>query len=44
MKSSVAYAIWTGIGTELIASIGIVYFREGVDTDTAIDGAISMPL
>jgi small multidrug resistance pump len=25
---SVAYAIWAGIGTALIAAIGIVYFKE----------------
>jgi len=25
---SVAYAIWAGVGTALIAIIGIVYFRE----------------
>jgi len=27
-----AYAIWAGLGTALIALIGVVYFREGVDT------------
>lgn len=27
---SVAYAIWSGVGTALIAIIGIVYFREPV--------------
>ncbi len=25
---SVAYAVWAGLGTALIASIGIVYFHE----------------
>ena len=25
---SVAYAVWSGVGTALIAMIGIVYFRE----------------
>ncbi len=25
---SVAYAIWAGVGTALIATIGVVYFRE----------------
>lgn len=44
MKSTVAYAIWTGIGTELIAPIEVVYVREGVDTDTVIDGMFPMPL
>jgi len=29
---SIAYAIWSGVGTALIASIGIVYFREPVTT------------
>jgi small multidrug resistance pump len=32
MDLSLAYAIWAGLGTALIALIGIVYFREGVDT------------
>lgn len=27
---SVAYAVWSGLGTALIAIIGVVYFREGV--------------
>jgi small multidrug resistance pump len=27
---SVAYAIWSGIGTALIATIGILYFREPI--------------
>jgi small multidrug resistance pump len=25
---SVAYAIWSGLGTALITAIGIIYFRE----------------
>jgi small multidrug resistance pump len=25
---SVAYAIWSGVGTALIATIGVLYFRE----------------
>ena len=25
---SIAYAIWSGLGTGLIATIGIIYFRE----------------
>jgi small multidrug resistance pump len=25
---SVAYAIWSGVGTALIATVGILYFRE----------------
>jgi small multidrug resistance pump len=25
---SIAYAIWSGVGTALIAAIGIIYFRE----------------
>ena len=25
---SVAYAVWAGVGTALVAAIGIVYFRE----------------
>ena len=27
---SVAYAVWSGIGTALIAAIGVVWFRETV--------------
>jgi small multidrug resistance pump len=27
---SVAYAIWSGVGTALIATIGILYFRESI--------------
>ncbi|MDY0390632.1 MAG: multidrug efflux SMR transporter [Desulfobulbus oligotrophicus] len=27
---SVAYAIWSGIGTALIAAVGIIWFREPV--------------
>ena len=27
---SVVYAVWSGIGTALIAAIGILYFREAV--------------
>lgn len=27
---STAYAIWSGVGTALIAAIGIIYFREAL--------------
>ena len=27
---SVAYAIWSGVGTTLIAAVGILYFREPI--------------
>ena len=27
---SVAYAIWSGVGTALIATVGVLYFREPV--------------
>lgn len=27
---SIAYAIWSGVGTVLIATVGILYFREPV--------------
>ncbi len=30
IEVSVAYAVWSGIGTALIAAIGILYFREAV--------------
>jgi small multidrug resistance pump len=29
---SIAYAIWSGVGTALIAAIGILYFREAATT------------
>ncbi|WGV28487.1 DMT family transporter [Halotia branconii] len=28
LEVSVAYAVWSGLGTVLIASIGIIWFRE----------------
>lgn len=30
IEISVAYAVWSGLGTALIATIGFVYFRETV--------------
>jgi small multidrug resistance pump len=30
IEVSVAYAVWAGVGTALIAAIGILYFREAV--------------
>lgn len=27
---SIAYSIWSGLGTILVASIGIIYFRESM--------------
>ena len=27
---SVAYAIWSGVGTALIATVGVLYFREPI--------------
>lgn len=30
IEVSVAYAVWSGIGTALITAIGILYFREAV--------------
>lgn len=30
IEVSVAYAVWSGAGTALIAAIGILYFRESV--------------
>jgi small multidrug resistance pump len=31
MDLGAAYAIWAGLGTALIALIGVVYFRDGLD-------------
>lgn len=30
IEVGIAYAVWSGIGTALIATIGIVFFREGL--------------
>lgn len=32
MEVSMAYAVWSGLGTILIATIGILYFHESVNT------------
>jgi len=32
IEVSVAYAVWSGVGTALIAAIGMLYFRETVTT------------
>jgi len=31
LELGVAYAIWAGVGTALIAIIGALYFREGME-------------
>jgi len=31
MEIGIAYAIWAGLGTALVALIGIVWFGEGMD-------------
>ena len=36
MDLGAAYAIWAGLGTALIALIGVVYFRDGMDMIKAI--------
>jgi small multidrug resistance pump len=36
MDLGAAYAIWAGLGTALIALIGVVYFRDGMDIIKAI--------
>jgi small multidrug resistance pump len=30
IEVSVAYAIWSGVGTALIATLGILYFKESL--------------
>ncbi|RCJ17382.1 hypothetical protein A6770_34040 [Nostoc minutum NIES-26] len=30
LEISVAYSVWSGLGTTLIASIGIIWFRESM--------------
>jgi len=30
IEVSIAYAIWSGVGTALIAIVGIIYFREPI--------------
>ncbi len=32
IEISIAYAVWSGAGTALIAAIGILYFREAATT------------
>ncbi len=32
IEVGVAYAIWSGLGTALIAAIGVVLFKEGIST------------
>ena len=32
IEISVAYAVWSGVGTALIATIGILYFKEAATT------------
>jgi small multidrug resistance pump len=32
IEVSVAYAVWSGVGTALVAAIGIFYFREAATT------------
>lgn len=31
IELSVAYAVWAGLGTGLIAAIGIIFFNEGIN-------------
>jgi small multidrug resistance pump len=38
---SVAYAIWSGVGTAMIAVIGVLYFREPI-TFLKIVGAVAI--
>lgn len=33
---SIAYAVWSGVGTALIAAIGILWFREPLTTSKVI--------
>ncbi|MBD2435235.1 multidrug efflux SMR transporter [Nostoc sp. FACHB-110] len=32
IEVSLAYAVWSGLGTTLIASIGVLWFRESMST------------
>jgi small multidrug resistance pump len=32
LEVSMAYAVWSGLGTVLIAAIGILYFSESIST------------
>ena len=36
MDLGAAYAIWAGLGTALIALIGVIYFRDDMDIIKAI--------
>ena len=37
---SIAYAVWSGLGTALIAAIGIIYFREPLSVVKVISLAL----
>ena len=36
IEVSTAYAIWSGVGTALIAAIGIIWFRESINLPKVI--------
>ena len=36
LELGTAYAIWAGLGTALIALIGVLYFRDGMDMIKAV--------
>jgi multidrug resistance protein EbrA len=40
LEIGVAYAIWSGVGTALAATIGVVIFKEGFDRKKLIGIAI----
>jgi small multidrug resistance pump len=36
MEVSTVYAMWSGLGTSLVAVIGVVYFKEAMHTPKAL--------
>jgi len=40
MEVSIAYAVWSGLGTFLIAIIGMAYFKEPVSATKAVSLAL----
>ena len=36
IELSVVYAVWSGVGTVLVASIGIIYFNESISIQKVI--------
>lgn len=40
MPVGVAYAIWSGVGTVLIAAVGVIFFKQQLDAPTVVGIAL----